>query len=148
MHEHVKVVFITLSYAMFQYGIICAVTKSMYIHFTESSKASVELPPELCLIVMSPISIGTFYSFSFLPSIVHRIESLLIAVNLRKMYVDHCTQNVVIPTIKVLYCYLFLSPWWLIPPLFGLFYQCLLILLKHGILEVFMTFVYRKKIAF
>ncbi|KAA8537034.1 hypothetical protein F0562_029512 [Nyssa sinensis] len=68
----------------------------------EPSNTSVELPPELCFIIMSPISINIFYSFSFVPSIVHRIESLLIAANLKKMHVDHCTQNVVIPTIKVL----------------------------------------------
>ncbi|CAK9167068.1 unnamed protein product, partial [Ilex paraguariensis] len=68
----------------------------------ERSNASVELPPELCFIIMSPISISTSYSFSFVPSIMHRIESLLIAVNLKKMHANHCTQNVVIPTVKVL----------------------------------------------
>ncbi|XP_021645585.2 endoribonuclease Dicer homolog 2 isoform X7 [Hevea brasiliensis] len=68
----------------------------------DSQNAYVELPPELCCIKMSPISISTFYSFTFVPSIMHRIESLLIAVNLKKMHLDHCTQNVVIPTIKVL----------------------------------------------
>ncbi|KAK9292700.1 hypothetical protein L1049_020679 [Liquidambar formosana] len=51
---------------------------------------------------MSPISISTLYSFSFVPSIMHRIESLLIAANLKKMHLDHCMQNVSIPTIKVL----------------------------------------------
>ncbi|XP_059435828.1 endoribonuclease Dicer homolog 2 isoform X1 [Corylus avellana] len=68
----------------------------------ESGRTTVELPPELCKIIMSPISITTFYSFSFLPSIMHRLESLLIAVNLKKMHLDHCMQNDVIPTIKVL----------------------------------------------
>ncbi|PSS04962.1 Endoribonuclease [Actinidia chinensis var. chinensis] len=68
----------------------------------ESSNAFVELPPELCYIIMSPISISTFYSYSFVPSIMHRIECLLLASNWKKMYADHCTQNVVIPTIKVL----------------------------------------------
>ncbi|XP_048324502.2 endoribonuclease Dicer homolog 2 isoform X1 [Ziziphus jujuba] len=68
----------------------------------ESSNMSVELPPELCSIIMSPISLSTFYSFSFVPSIMHRVESLLLAVNLKRMLLDHCTQNVVIPTIKVL----------------------------------------------
>ncbi|XP_052184122.1 endoribonuclease Dicer homolog 2-like isoform X2 [Diospyros lotus] len=68
----------------------------------ESSNSSVELPPELCVIVMSPISLGTIYSFSYLPSIMHRIECLLIAINLKKLHVDHCTQNVIIPTAKVL----------------------------------------------
>ncbi|GLT72572.1 hypothetical protein SLA2020_444960 [Shorea laevis] len=68
----------------------------------ESSYTSVQLPPELCSIIMSPISISTFYSFSLVPSIMHRLESLLIAVNFRNMHLDHCTQNDVIPVIKVL----------------------------------------------
>ncbi|KAI4355209.1 hypothetical protein L6164_004003 [Bauhinia variegata] len=66
-----------------------------------SSQSSVELPPELCEIIMSPISINTIYSFSFIPPIMHRIESLLIAFNLKKMHLDHCTQND-IPTSKIL----------------------------------------------
>ncbi|KAK2973415.1 hypothetical protein RJ640_011649, partial [Escallonia rubra] len=69
---------------------------------TEPSNASVELPPELCFIIMSPISINTFYTFSFVPSIMHRVESLLIAANLKNMLADHCEQRVVIPTLKVL----------------------------------------------
>ncbi|XP_022732896.1 endoribonuclease Dicer homolog 2-like isoform X2 [Durio zibethinus] len=68
----------------------------------ESSNACVELPPELCVVIMSPISIRTFYSFTFVPSIMHRLESLLLATNLKKMHMDHCVQNVTIPTIKVL----------------------------------------------
>ncbi|XP_041017414.1 endoribonuclease Dicer homolog 2 isoform X7 [Juglans microcarpa x Juglans regia] len=65
-----------------------------------SSKWSVELPPELCSIVMSPIPVSIFYSFSFVPSILHRLESLLIAVNLKRMLLDHCMQNDVIPVSK------------------------------------------------
>ncbi|KAJ4721647.1 Endoribonuclease Dicer-like [Melia azedarach] len=68
----------------------------------ESSNVSVELPPELCLVIMSPISLSTFYSFTFVPSIMHRLQSLLLAINLKKMLLDHCMQNVNIPTIKVL----------------------------------------------
>ncbi|QHO45652.1 hypothetical protein HN51_014470 [Arachis hypogaea] len=67
----------------------------------EPSMGSYELPPELCNIIMSPISIRTIYSFTFVPSIMHRLESLLIAFNLKKMLSDHCTQND-IPIIKVL----------------------------------------------
>nr|WOA03172.1 DICER-like protein 2 [Abelmoschus esculentus] len=67
----------------------------------ESSNAFVELPPELCDVHMTPISISTFYSFTFVPSIMHRIESLLIATSLKKMHLDHCLQNVAIPTMKV-----------------------------------------------
>ncbi|PIN21629.1 Ribonuclease [Handroanthus impetiginosus] len=68
----------------------------------EPRNRTCELPPELCSIIMAPISVSTFYSFSFLPSVMHRIESLLIAANLKSMHADHCTQNVVIPTIVVL----------------------------------------------
>ncbi|KAL9165554.1 hypothetical protein ABFS82_06G177900 [Erythranthe guttata] len=68
----------------------------------ESRNTTYELPPELCLIIMSPISISTFYSFSFLPSIMHRIESMLLASSLKSMPLDHCPQNVVIPTLTVL----------------------------------------------
>ncbi|XP_047150394.1 endoribonuclease Dicer homolog 2-like isoform X1 [Vigna umbellata] len=67
----------------------------------EASKASVELPPELCSIVMSPIKDSIIYTFSFIPSIMHRLESLLGAFNLKKMHLDHCAQYE-IPTIKVL----------------------------------------------
>ncbi|KAL5836669.1 hypothetical protein ACOSQ3_013838 [Xanthoceras sorbifolium] len=64
----------------------------------ESSNLSVELPPELCEVIMSPISLSTIYSFTFVPSIMHRLQSLLLAVNLKKMLMP----NVVIPTSKVL----------------------------------------------
>ncbi|XP_052735386.1 endoribonuclease Dicer homolog 2 isoform X4 [Vigna angularis] len=67
----------------------------------EASHSFVELPPELCSIVMSPITDGVIYSFSFIPSIMHRLESLLSAFNLKKMYSDHCTENE-IQTTKVL----------------------------------------------
>ncbi|MED6180145.1 hypothetical protein PIB30_007656 [Stylosanthes scabra] len=67
----------------------------------EPSMTSYELPPELCNIIMSPISIRTIYSFTFVPSIMHRLESLLIAFNLKRMLSDHCMQND-IPIIKVL----------------------------------------------
>ncbi|KAF2286426.1 hypothetical protein GH714_016865 [Hevea brasiliensis] len=67
----------------------------------DSQNAYVQLPPELCCIKMSPISISTFYSFTFVPSIMHRLESLLIAVNLKKLHLDQM-RNVIIPTIKVL----------------------------------------------
>ncbi|TKY61271.1 Endoribonuclease Dicer-like 2 [Spatholobus suberectus] len=65
------------------------------------SMSSVELPPELCSVIMSPISVSTIYSFSFIPSIMHRLESLLVAFNLKKMLLDQCTQND-IPVSKVL----------------------------------------------
>ncbi|XP_019186542.1 PREDICTED: endoribonuclease Dicer homolog 2-like [Ipomoea nil] len=68
----------------------------------EPSISSVELPPELCSIVMSLVPYGTLCSFTFVPSIMHRIESLLVAVNLKKMVQDHCRQNVGIPSAKIL----------------------------------------------
>ncbi|XP_073037868.1 endoribonuclease Dicer homolog 2-like [Primulina eburnea] len=68
----------------------------------ELSNSSVELPPELCSIIMSPVSISTLYSFSFLPSIMHRIESLLVAANLKNLQADSSVKNVFIPTITVL----------------------------------------------
>ncbi|XP_057788683.1 endoribonuclease Dicer homolog 2-like isoform X1 [Salvia miltiorrhiza] len=67
----------------------------------ELSYSSCELPPELCMIVMSPISISTIYSFSFLPSVMHRVESLLIAANLKSIP-GGGMRNVEIPAIKVL----------------------------------------------
>uniref|UniRef100_A0A803KMM7 Uncharacterized protein n=1 Tax=Chenopodium quinoa TaxID=63459 RepID=A0A803KMM7_CHEQI len=68
----------------------------------EPSGASVELPPELCLIIMSPISVATIYTYSFLPSIMHQVEALLLSANLRGIILDHCMQNVFIPATKVL----------------------------------------------
>ncbi|CAB4316895.1 unnamed protein product [Prunus armeniaca] len=77
--------------------------KSCRLHTErDSCHTSVELPPELCSIVMSPLSVSNLYSFSFVPSIMHRLESLLLAVNLKRMVLDRCTENVTIPTIKVL----------------------------------------------
>ncbi|XP_054796957.1 endoribonuclease Dicer homolog 2 isoform X2 [Prosopis cineraria] len=71
--------------------------RSRQVKERESTKASVELPPELCSIIMSPISVSIIYSFSFIPSIIHRLESLLLASNLKKL----CMQND-IPTVKIL----------------------------------------------
>ncbi|XP_052311294.1 endoribonuclease Dicer homolog 2 isoform X2 [Populus trichocarpa] len=65
-----------------------------------SKNTHVELPPELCEIILSPISISTLYSYTFIPSIMHRLESLLIAVNLKKMHSDHYLQHVNIPSMK------------------------------------------------
>lgn len=68
----------------------------------ESTNAWVELPPELCSIILSFVSLGTLYSFSMVPSIMHRVESMLLALNLKSFQRDHCISNVRIPTIKVL----------------------------------------------
>ncbi|XP_039686333.1 endoribonuclease Dicer homolog 2 isoform X2 [Medicago truncatula] len=65
------------------------------------SKTFVELPPELCSIIMSPVPLSTLYTFSFIPSIMHRLESLLGAYNFKRMHLDYCPQNK-IQTFKVL----------------------------------------------
>ncbi|KAI9117850.1 hypothetical protein K1719_011265 [Acacia pycnantha] len=71
--------------------------KSRQAKERESTKASAELPPELCSIIISPISISTIYSFSFVPSIIHRLESLLLASNLKRMFKQNDN-----PTFKIL----------------------------------------------
>ncbi|CAH8386214.1 unnamed protein product [Eruca vesicaria subsp. sativa] len=74
-----------------------------YLHMTrkkkekENDREYVELPPELCHVILSPISVDMIYSYKFLPSVMQRIESLLIAFNLKKSI-----PKVNIPTIKVL----------------------------------------------
>uniref|UniRef100_A0A1D1Z5R2 Endoribonuclease Dicer 2 n=1 Tax=Anthurium amnicola TaxID=1678845 RepID=A0A1D1Z5R2_9ARAE len=67
----------------------------------ESSTAGVELPPELCVVMLSPVTISTLYSYTFVPSVLWRIESTLLAAGLKKSHLDHCMQNV-IPATKVL----------------------------------------------
>ncbi|KAL8233189.1 hypothetical protein R6Q57_002967 [Mikania cordata] len=68
----------------------------------ETRNSGVELPPELCYILMSPITITTFYSFSFIPSIMHRVESWLTALNLKKMHLEHSQSYGNVPVIKIL----------------------------------------------
>ncbi|TMW86618.1 hypothetical protein EJD97_021111 [Solanum chilense] len=68
----------------------------------DSTDSSVELPPELCSLIMSPVSVSTLNTYSYVPSIMHRIESLVMASNLKRMHLDHCTLDIFIPTIKVL----------------------------------------------
>ncbi|KAL3323675.1 hypothetical protein AABB24_038037 [Solanum stoloniferum] len=68
----------------------------------EAKDSSVELPPELCSLIMSPLSISTLNTYSYVPSIMHRIESLIMASKLKRMHLDNCTLNVLIPTAKIL----------------------------------------------
>ncbi|XP_074292771.1 endoribonuclease Dicer homolog 2-like [Silene latifolia] len=68
----------------------------------ESSDASVELPPEICLVIMSPVSVANFYTFSFVPSIMHRVESMLLSSNLRRIILNGCMPNIIIPVPQVL----------------------------------------------
>lgn len=70
---------------------------NFYFHFAaEHDREFVELPPELCHVLLSPISVDMIYSYKFMPSVMQRIESLLIAFNLKKNI-----PKVNIPTIKV-----------------------------------------------
>ncbi|XP_056160072.1 endoribonuclease Dicer homolog 2 isoform X3 [Syzygium oleosum] len=68
----------------------------------ESSNASVELPPELCHVILSPVSVNTLYSFSFAPPVMHHLEALLVAANLKRVLSNSCPEIVSIPTMKVL----------------------------------------------
>ncbi|XP_049381531.1 endoribonuclease Dicer homolog 2-like [Solanum stenotomum] len=68
----------------------------------KAKDSSVELPPELCSLIISPLSISTLNTYSYVPLIMHRIESLIMASKLKRMHLDHCTLNVLIPTAKIL----------------------------------------------
>ncbi|RCV41991.1 hypothetical protein SETIT_9G179100v2 [Setaria italica] len=48
-----------------------------------SGRNAVKLPPELCRVVMAPVSTNTLCSFSSVPSIMHRIQCLLLSVKLK-----------------------------------------------------------------
>ncbi|KAK3150062.1 hypothetical protein QOZ80_3AG0227340 [Eleusine coracana subsp. coracana] len=43
----------------------------------------VELPPELCRVVMAPVSANTLRVFTFVPSIMYRIQCILLSVKLK-----------------------------------------------------------------
>ncbi|RAL54473.1 hypothetical protein DM860_001601 [Cuscuta australis] len=81
-------------------------TVQNYLQKSSTQKAprnsSVELPPEVCSVIMSPITYDILCSFTYVPSIMHRIESLLLALNLKKLHMDHCPQNVNVPIYKIL----------------------------------------------
>jgi len=66
-----------------------------------SSRNAVELPPELCLVVVSPLSARTLYSFSFIPSIMYRIQCMLLSVKL-KSQLGPRMQQFDIPALKIL----------------------------------------------
>ncbi|XP_062211725.1 endoribonuclease Dicer homolog 2a-like isoform X2 [Phragmites australis] len=48
-----------------------------------SGRNAVELPPELCRVVMTPVSANTLCIFSFVPSIMYRIQYLLLSEKLK-----------------------------------------------------------------
>ncbi|PVH31546.1 hypothetical protein PAHAL_9G175900 [Panicum hallii] len=66
-----------------------------------SNRNAVELPPELCIVVMSPLSAHTLYSFSFIPSIMYRIQCMLLSVKLKRQ-LGPIMQQFDIPSLKIL----------------------------------------------
>ncbi|XP_057867129.2 endoribonuclease Dicer homolog 2 isoform X2 [Cryptomeria japonica] len=64
------------------------------------TNAEVHLPPELCNLVSYGIPISVLYTFSYLPSVMHRIESVLSAAQLQKIFSSNQPYN--ISTFKVL----------------------------------------------
>uniref|UniRef100_A0A453JVW7 Uncharacterized protein n=1 Tax=Aegilops tauschii subsp. strangulata TaxID=200361 RepID=A0A453JVW7_AEGTS len=69
----------------------------------EESRTShgVELPPELCRLVMSPVSNNTLYSFSVIPSVMYRIQCLLLSARLKDQ-LGPTMQQFAIPALKIL----------------------------------------------
>uniref|UniRef100_A0A8I6Y5Y1 Uncharacterized protein n=2 Tax=Hordeum vulgare subsp. vulgare TaxID=112509 RepID=A0A8I6Y5Y1_HORVV len=61
----------------------------------------VELPPELCRLVMSPVSTNTLYSFSIIPSVMYRIQCLLLSAKLKDQ-LGPIMQQFAIPALKIL----------------------------------------------
>ncbi|CAM0947604.1 unnamed protein product [Alopecurus aequalis] len=62
---------------------------------------SVELPPELCRLVMSPVSTNTLHIFSIIPSVLHRVQCLLLSAKL-KVQLGPRMQHFAIPALKIL----------------------------------------------
>ncbi|XBI78947.1 hypothetical protein VPH35_088540 [Triticum aestivum] len=61
----------------------------------------VELPPELCRLVISPVSNNTLYSFSVIPSVMYRIQCLLLSAKLKNQ-LGPTMQQFAIPALKIL----------------------------------------------
>ncbi|KAM0928777.1 hypothetical protein ACQ4PT_001981 [Festuca glaucescens] len=62
---------------------------------------AVELPPELCRVVMSPVSASTLCSFSIIPSAMYRIQCILLSAKL-KVQLGPRMQQFDIPALKIL----------------------------------------------
>ncbi|TVU03862.1 hypothetical protein EJB05_50575 [Eragrostis curvula] len=75
--------------------------KNHYKKEKECSMSSVELPPELCRVMMSPMSANTLFSFLFVPSIMYRIQCMLLSVKL-KVQLGPRMQQFDIQTLKIL----------------------------------------------
>ncbi|KAJ4752041.1 Protein Dicer [Rhynchospora pubera] len=67
----------------------------------ESNK-NVELPPELCSIILCPLSVQALNSFRLMPTIMHRIQCMALASALKDMLWVHFMPNVDIPSTKIL----------------------------------------------
>ncbi|CAL4943021.1 unnamed protein product [Urochloa decumbens] len=67
----------------------------------KDSTNAVELPPELCKVVMSPVSSNTLRNFLFIPSIMYRIQCMLLSVNL-KVQLSQRMHQFDIPALKIL----------------------------------------------
>ncbi|CAL4917737.1 unnamed protein product [Urochloa decumbens] len=66
-----------------------------------TSTNAVELPPELCIVVMSPVSSNTLHSFLFVPSIMYRIQCMLLSVKL-KIQLSQIMPQLDIPALKIM----------------------------------------------
>lgn len=66
-----------------------------------SSSFAVELPPELCRVVMSPVPADILYSFSIIPSVMYRIHGMLLSAKL-KVQLGPRMQQFSVPDLKIL----------------------------------------------
>ncbi|KAK8970240.1 hypothetical protein KSP40_PGU017130 [Platanthera guangdongensis] len=76
-------------------------TKLFFLH-TVSTGRVVELPAELCIVLMSPVSVNSLQTFSFIPSVMHRFQSMLLASRLRKIQSGACREITTINPLKML----------------------------------------------
>ena len=99
-------VFNFLTFCNTQIKLTCFLHEWLHYLVSESTNA-VELPPELCRVVMSPVSANTLRSFTFIPSIMYRIQCLLLSVKL-KIQLGPRMQQFEMPALKVSFYFSFL----------------------------------------
>ncbi|KAH9328957.1 hypothetical protein KI387_001065, partial [Taxus chinensis] len=68
----------------------------------KETNCMVQLPPELCKPIFCGISASVLYTYSFVPSVMHRIESILRAAQLQKIFSSRRPHDFNISTLKVL----------------------------------------------
>ncbi|KAJ3701550.1 hypothetical protein LUZ61_005255 [Rhynchospora tenuis] len=66
------------------------------------SNKLVELPPELCSVILCPLSVHTLGSFMLMPTIMHRFQCMALASALKDMLWVRFMPNVDIPSTKIL----------------------------------------------